>query len=373
MKKFFNSLFWLAVVAVVLWGVRQSVVFVDETEFVVVTNFGQLTAVYDQAPAEGSTEGQINDRGLHWKLPWQGVRRFDRRLQVFDPPAREMVTNNGNQSDVSVVGGNLTVSCFVCWRIPATEGADDVSRAGPFDNRPVVKFLRTVRSVEGAQQRLDYLVRSKLGAEIASVQLADLVNIDQPTEADQATIRQIGKRIRQSLAGLKDEAGIEVVDVEIKRLNFPQGNRRAVYERQKSERQRIASKYRSEGRAEAKKITSEATRESEAILAQAYAEAQRIRGEGEASATQIYAEAYGRDPEFFQLLRTLQAYEQMFGDQTTLVLSADSKMLKLLREGVQPLRKGAANDDGKQPPGAPPAGANDKDGKSNGRVAKEGT
>lgn len=334
--------FWPVVVCLVLWAVWQSVVFVDETELVVVTNFGELVAVYDQTgqPAEGAEAtgaaqaGLFNDRGWHFKLPWQAVRRFDRRLRVFDPPAREMVTYSRPQDAVSEVGGNLTVASYVCWRIPHTASAEDRSRAADsFDTRPVVRFLRTARTPEGAELRLDNLVRSKLGIEISKVQLSDLVTVS-PEAAKNSVIREIGGRITAGLAGLEEEVGIRVVDVEIRRLNLPEGNRSAVYARQKSERQRIANKYRSEGKAEAVKITSQASRESEALLAEAYAKAQATRGQGEAAATETYAEAYARDPELFQLLRALEAYETMLGNQTTLILSADSKIFKTLTEGT---------------------------------------
>jgi membrane protease subunit HflC len=195
----------------------------------------------------------------------------------------------------------------------------------------VVQFLRTVRTPEGAELRIDKLARSQLGTEIAQLELADLLQADaggKPT-----ALRDIGQRVVKALAGLKDEAGIEVVDVQIRRLNLPEGNRAAVYARQKSERQRIANKYRAEGQAEAKKIASQAQRESEAVLSQAYAEGQAIRGAGEAQAAETYATAYGRDPEFFRLLRTLQAYEEMLGSQATLILSANSPLFRLFREG----------------------------------------
>jgi len=330
---------------VAAWAVWQSVVFVDETELVVVTNFGELVAVYDQTgePAEGESDASTtntlyNDRGWHFKLPWQSVRRFDRRLRVFDPPAREMVTYSRPQNSVSEVGGNLTVSCYVCWQIPPTASRENLSRASEgFDDRPVVRFLRTARTPEGAEARLDNLVRSKLGIEVSKVQLSDLVNVPADPAADKPrpdAIREIGRKITDSLGGLEQEAGIQVVDVEIKRLNLPEGNRSAVYARQKSERQRIANKYRSEGKAEAVKITSQAARESEALLSEAYAKAQATRGEGEAAATETYAAAYARDPELFQLLRALEAYETMLGKQTTLILSADSKLFKTFTEGT---------------------------------------
>jgi membrane protease subunit HflC len=344
MRPLRTYLFWPVVACLALWAAWQSVVFVDETELVVVTNFGELVAVYDQTgqPAEGAEAagaaqaGLFNDRGWHFKLPWQAVRRFDRRLRVFDPPAREMVTYSRPQDAVSEVGGNLTVSSYVCWRIPHTASAEDLSRASEgFDTRPVVRFLRTARTPEGAELRLDNLVRSRLGIEISKVQLSDLVNVAPQGEAARpSVIGEIGRRITAGLAGLEQEVGIRVVDVEIKRLNLPEGNRSAVYARQKSERQRIANKYRSEGKAEAVKIASQAARESETLLAESYAKAQATRGEGEAAATETYSAAYARDPELFQLLRALEAYETMLGNQTTLILSADSKIFKTLTEGT---------------------------------------
>ena len=348
MKRFFSRLFWLAVLVAALLAIRHSVLFVDETDYVVVTNFGQIVAVYDQPgdelsadPAAPGAAASAGDRGLHFKAPWHGVRRFDRRLQLFDPPAAEMVTGSRQLGDVSVVGSNLMVDCYVCWRIPpgpsdAGEVARDSDEA--LDERPVVRFLRTVRTPEGAQARLVKLVQSKLGAELANVQLSDLLSTEQAGRQveDSSQLRQIGRRVAAELKNLASEAGIEIVDVEIKRLNLPAANREAVYQRQVSERKRIAEKYRSEGEAEKTKIESEARRQAETILAQAEAESQRVRGQGEAEATRIYAEAYSRDPEFYELVRTLEAYEQMLGKQTTLVLSSASRMLKLLSEGLPP-------------------------------------
>lgn len=354
MKRWTNRAFWYAALALALWACWESAVFVDETELVVVTNFGELAAVYDQpgaAPSETEPRGE-SDRGWHWKLPWHSVRRFDRRLQVFDSPAREMVTFSGQQQAAGEVGGsqvgaNLMVACYVCWRIPpSAEGG--TAKTG-LDARPVVQFLRTVRTPAGAELRIDKLVRSQLGAEIARLELADLLLAD--AGGKPSKLRDIGGQVVKALAGLKDEAGIEVVDVQIRRLNLPEGNRAAVYARQKSERQRIANKYRAEGQAEAKKIASQAQRESEAVLSQAYAQAQAIRGAGEAQAAETYAAAYGRDPEFFRLLRTLQAYEEMLGNQATLILSADSPLFRLLRDGP-PADKAAASRS--EPPGPAP-------------------
>jgi len=353
-----SSRFWLFLLVVLaVVAAYNSVVFVDETEFVVVTRFGEIVAVYDQVgdeveptvpgensssmPGETRSGGFFHDRGLMFKLPWHGARRFDRRLQLFDPPAREMVTNSKPQDAGSAVGGNLMVDCYVCWRIPATQTASDQAervdaKTGDFGTRPVVQFLRTVRTPAGAEALLEKLLLSKLGAEIAQVQLSELLHVqtNPVPEGGPSRLEQIGQVVKTALQSQTVSAGIQIVDVRIKRLNLPSANRSAVYDRQRSERRRIATKYRSEGEAEATKIKSQAQRERDAILAQADAEAQRIRGSGEAKATEIYAAAYGRDPEFYELLRTLQAYEQILGERTTLVLSASSRMFRLLNDGL---------------------------------------
>lgn len=320
-------------VAVVLLAVvvmYRSVVFVDETEYVLIETFGRIARVYDQA-GDPTDPTATSDRGLYFKWPWQSVRRFDRRLQLFDPPAREMLTQDRK---------NLTIDAFICWKI-AERAAD--SKGTSIDDRPVVRFLRTMGGMAGAQARLDEMVRSVLASEVAAVELSDLISIDEGGQVRAATaIEQLGSRVTQAVndrAGSSEGAtearfGIDVVDVRLKRFNLPEENRSAVYNRMRSERRRIAVGYRSDGEAQARMTRSQAEKEREQILARAYAQAERIRGEGEAKATEIYSAAHGQDPEFYQLLRTLDAYKQILNEKTTLVLSAGSSMLKLLSAGL---------------------------------------
>jgi membrane protease subunit HflC len=125
--------------------------------------------------------------------------------------------------------------------------------------------------------------------------------------------------------------GIDVKQVSAKRLKLPQQNLGSVFARMRAERERIAMKYRSEGEEEAMKIRAEADRQKRDILAEAYKEAEKTRGEGEAEAARIYASAYSKDPGFYKLTRTLQAYEKFLNDKTTVVLSTDSELLNLLK------------------------------------------
>lgn len=331
----------LAATAALLALAWSCVVFVDETEFVLVETLGRITRVYDNAdPATG-------DRGLHFKWPWPigTTRRFDRRLQLFDPAGREMFTRDKK---------NITVSSYVCWKIAEPTGNDT-----PMLERPVVKFFRSLGSPEAAQARLDSLLRSSLSSEFGKVELGDLLQARSSEEGpeDKSPLAELADktlsevRQREGDEGLKARLGIEIVDLRIKRINLPEGNRYAVYERMRTERERIAERYRAAGRAERTKIESQARRQSDELLARADAEAERIRGEGEAEALRILNEAHARDPEFYEFQRTLATYAKILNERTTLVLSSSSRLFKLLTEGVpEPTTKGPKSE------GKPPAG-----------------
>src|SRR5579872_4007390 len=143
---------WAAFAAIVFFA-STSIVFVDETEFVVVETLGHIVAVYDRANPENS------DRGLHFKLPWPiaTIRRFDRRQQLFDPPGREMFTRDKK---------NITISSYLCWKI-----ADPPAGDSPPAERPAVRFFRGLGSIETAQARLDARVRSALDVEVKRVEI----------------------------------------------------------------------------------------------------------------------------------------------------------------------------------------------------------
>jgi modulator of FtsH protease HflC len=301
-----------------------SFVFVDESEFAIVENLGRIVAVYDR------TDPATGDRGLHVKLPWPiaTVRRFDRRQQLFDPPGREMFTRDKK---------NITVSSYLCWRI-----ADPADGNVPLQERPVVRFFQGLGSVETAEARLEARVRSALEIELGRVELTDLLQVATPAggPAGESPLRQIAMRALEHLKkdsegdSSIERLGVELVDLRIKRINLPEGNRQAVYERMRTERERIAERYRSAGLAEKSRIESQARRQSDELLARAEADAERIRGEGEAAAIRILNQAHAQDPEFFEFQRTLAAYRRVLSEKTTLVLSSGSRLFQLLTEGV---------------------------------------
>lgn len=312
-----RSILMIALIGVALLATMSSIVQVDETELVLVERLGHISAVYDRP----------EDRGLHFKWPWPigAARRFDARVQLFDPPGREIFTRDKK---------NITVETFVCWRIG--QGAQKQS---------VVTFFRSLGSHEAAAARLESRLRSIVATRVGQLELSNLLRVDDP-EAGPSGVkagvledlsREIREQLQQGRADgepLLERLGIEIVDARIKRINFPLGNQQAVFERMKSERQKIADRYRSAGLAESTVIRSRADRQSAELIAKADADAERIRGEAEAESTAILNQAHAADPEFYRTMRTLDAYRTILNDKTTLVLSASSSMLKMLTDGV---------------------------------------
>ncbi|HBH50519.1 MAG TPA: protease modulator HflC [Planctomycetaceae bacterium] len=310
----------------VLAALLTTVVFVDENEFVIVERLGVITAVYDQIAPTAS------DRGLHFKWPWpiSTVRRFDRRELLFDPPAREMFTRDRK---------NVTVSSFLAWRIPSA-----ASDAVPLESRPVVQFYRRLGSRENAEARLDARLRAALSAEVGQSDLNSLLHVDASDQGpgDERPLSAVAQRTLAALTAAAgqdspvESLGLELIDLRIRRINLPEGNRIAVYERMRTERLRIAERYRSAGAAERLRIESQAQRQSDELLARADADAERIRGEGEAQAVTILNEAHALDPQLYELQRTLAAYSQILNRQSTVVLSAGSRLFRLLQDGLPP-------------------------------------
>ncbi len=258
---------------------------VDETEQVLVLQFGKpLTA--------------ISDPGLHFKLPppFRSIERFERRLLIYDSPPNIVVTQDKK---------NMVIDSFARWRI----------------TDPLL-FRQTVRTESGAQARLDDLIYSDLLRELGQHEMEDIVSSNRDVIMNSVTVSANEKA---------DDYGIEVLDVRIKRTDLPPENEDAIYRRMRAERQRIANLYRSEGEEEAQIIRSTADKEIKVIKAEAYRKAQIIRGEAEAQAISIYAEAFNRDPDFYDFSRTLEMYRTALDENTTLVLPPNTELFKYLK------------------------------------------
>lgn len=284
----------LSITALVLFALvllMRTVFTLDETEYAVVTQFGRPVRTLAAA-------------GLKAKWPWQSLLTFEKRLMVYNPRPSEFLTRDKK---------NIVVDNYVCWRV-----------ADP--NR----FLQTVNDLTGAEMRLHDTVWAAAAAALGNTDLAALVS----TKPEEVRVPEVMRQItEQCRARSLEQYGIEIVDVRMKRLNLPTQNRESVFARMRAERERIARQYRAEGEAEALKIRAEADREKSRILSESYAEAERIRGDGDAQSTKIYAEAYSRDPKFYKLVRTLEAYKKVIDPNTTAILSSDSELLRLLTQG----------------------------------------
>jgi membrane protease subunit HflC len=264
---------------------------VDETQFAIVTLFGRPVRTISQA-------------GLHVKWPWQSLLTFEKRLLIYNPRPSEFLTRDKK---------NVVVDNYVCWRI-----------ADP--NR----FLQTVNDTTGAEMRLHDTVWAAAAAALGSTDLSALVSVHPEELKLTELMRQVTEQCR---ARAEQLYGIEIVDVRFKRINLPSQNRESVFARMRAERERIARQYRAEGEAEGLRIRAEADQEKSRILSESYREAERIRGDGDAESTRIYASAYSRDPKFYKLVRTLEAYKKVIDPNTTAILSSDSELLRLLTQG----------------------------------------
>lgn len=336
---------WVLAIAACLLA-ATSIVFVDETEYLIVARFGRIVAVYDQP----------SQRGLQFKLPWpvDTIRRFDRRLQLLTPAGREAFTHDRK---------NVTVEAYVLWRVSDSDAKETQSH-------PVVRFYRSLGSIDVAEARVASRLQSIMTEQIGRIELTELLGAADSEAAPTASpgaLEKVSAQIRRELVqradesdSLQDRQGIEIVDVRIRRLNLPAGNMRAVFERMRSERQKIAERYRSAGLAENRMIRSQADRQAGELIAKANAEAERIRGDGDADAIRILNEAYARDPQFAATLQTLEAYKQILNERTTLVLSASNSLLKLLVDGIPTKLEPGLRTDEKEPssdqPAKPPAG-----------------
>ncbi len=280
---------------------------VDMTQQIVLTQFGRPIGE------------PITSPGLKMKIPFiQKANVFEKRILEWD----------GNPSQIPTKDKKyIWVDTFARWRI-----------ADP------LKFMQSVSNELGAQARLDDVIdavtrdlitshdlievvrssnREMAGAEL-DVQTRDV----EPVEIGRFAItRQIFQRASEQMP----RYGIELVDVEIKRINYVEEVRQKVYERMISERRRIAEQYRSEGRGQSAEIRGQKEKELERITSEAYRIAEEIRGTADAEATGIYAAAYGRDPEFYSFLRTLESYKHTIGEDSSVILTTDSDYFKYLK------------------------------------------
>ena len=277
--------FVLGILAAAMVLLNMSAFVVDQREMALVLQFGKPQRVIQQA-------------GLHFKLPWQSVTHFDRRLLVQDAPPNEVITKDKK---------TILVDAYTRWRI-----------VDP------LKVYQVARTENGVAARMEDVIRSKIRDVLGRHTLMEIVS-----GGGDATLRA---KLMHDITRMADanvrNLGIDVVDVRIKRADLPPENSDAVFERMKAERQRIAKQYRSEGEEAAREIRAQADKERKILVADAYKQSEIIRGKADAKAALIYARAYGRDPKFYAFTRSLQAYRDSVRPGDRLVITPDSEFFR---------------------------------------------
>ena len=296
---------------IVLFVLYQGIYTVDETQQVVITQFGK------------SIGDPITEPGLNFKIPFvQTVNYFPKNLLQWD----------GDPSQVPTLDKTyIYVDTFARWKI-----------VDP------LKFFQTVNNVVGGLARLDDIIDAAVRNFIAKNPLIETVRwTNRELDVSEVGIEETAhKRVmaeittgRQKIVkGILNQAnpklkefGILLIDVQIKRLNYVEEVRRSVYGRMIAERKQIAERFRSEGEGEARKIEGDGERDLKEITSVAYRTSQEIKGKADAKATLIYAGAFNKDPDFYSFLQTLDIYKKTMDKETSLVLSTDSDFLRYFK------------------------------------------
>ena len=313
MKNTINMIIGIVALLIFL-GVSGAFYTIDETQQVVVTQFGKLV---------GKPRTQA---GLYFKLPFvQTVNYFDKRILEWDGDANQMPTREKRL---------IWVDITARWRI------DDA-----------LKFMKRVGTESNVQSRFDDIIDAKTREAISSHVLVEAIrNSNRLIETgDSEVLETVSEEFgKTALAPIKEgrealsatillkaaeavkDYGVELVDVKIKRINYVKEVQRKVYERMISERKRAAEQFRSEGQGKKAEIEGQRAKELQQIQAEAYRSAQEIKGKADAEAIKIYADAYNKDPEFYSFIKTLETYRKTINAHTTLMLTTNNDFYEYL-------------------------------------------
>ena len=285
-----------ALIVAILLVLSQSMFMVDQRQFAVVFQLGELIRVK-------------TDAGLNWKIPLlQNVRFFDKRILTLDAAEPERFLTSEKK--------NVLVDSFVKWRI--------------FDAQQFYETISSGSASIDAEER-------------AKARLSQTVNAIMREEFGKRTVHEVVSGERDKIMQIvRDKGnedaktfGAEIVDVRLKRVDYVQEISDSVYRRMEAERKRVANELRSEGAAEKERIQADADKQREVILAEAYKKAQEIKGAADARATAVYSAAYGQNAEFYAFYRSLEAYKQSFKSKSdVLVLEPNADFFKYLKNST---------------------------------------
>ncbi len=272
---------------------------IDEREWGIVTQFGKSVRTIDQP-------------GLHFKMPGfiNKVNRFDKRLQQIDTQPIQLLLGDKNP---------IITSCFIAWKI----------------KDPVV-FFQSLQNIDNGRQKISDMINSQLGIVFSDYSIHQIINSD-PSQVKIDMIEQ--ELIATSNQSAVTKYGVSIEHIGIIRLSYPAVVMKSVYERMKAEREMEAEKIRAEGREDAGKIVAEAKRQAQEIKATAEKQSLIIKGEADKEALKIYAQAYSQDQDYFEFIRSLEAYESIFDEKSTLLLSTESDLMKYLTNDLEKSNK----------------------------------
>ena len=309
-----QTIFLIIVVGVVVLGFG-SIYTINETEQAVVTQFGKPVG------------GAITDAGVHFKTPFiQTVIKFDKRILEWDGSANEIPTLDNKY---------IFIDAFARWRIS-----------------DALQFYKSAKNEMLAQSRLDDILDGAVRDEIANRTMVEIVrssnremiildvesssvNVNKKVIKDQSSqgarldiVASILESVSKRLLDLN--MGIEILDVQLKRINYTRQVQEQVFKRMISGQNQIAEKYRAQGQGKKQEILGMQVQRKKEIISGAYLESQKIKGEADADATRIYADAYGKSPEFYNFIKTLETYANTLDSSTQFILSTDNHYLKYL-------------------------------------------
>jgi len=309
-----QTIFLIIVVGVVILGFG-SIYTINEAEQAVVTQFGKPVG------------GAVMDAGIHFKTPIiQTVIKFDKRILEWDGSANEIPTLDNKY---------IFIDAFARWRISdalqfyksaknemlAQSILDDILDGAVRDeiaNRTMVEIVRSservmvIQDVESSSVNVNNKVIEDFSAKGARLEIVESI------------LESVSKRL------LDLKMGIEILDVQLKRINYTSQVQEQVFKRMISGQNQIAEKYRAQGQGKKQEILGMQVQRKKEIISNAYLESQKIKGEADANATRIYADAYGKSPEFYNFIKTLDTYSKTLDSSTQFILSTDNHYLKYL-------------------------------------------
>jgi membrane protease subunit HflC len=273
------------ILAIIL--ISGSVFIVPENEYKVVLQFGEAVRIHEKP-------------GIKFKIPFiESITSLPKYQKIYTSNPTTILTKDKKP----IIVDNYTV-----WRITEPQ-----------------KFLRSLRTISSAEGRIGDNVYNAVRRKLSETEYGNIISED-TTRGDLNA--EITKEVSE--VSIRQNYGIEIIDVRIKRTDLPEENKQSVYNRMISDRQSIAAGYLSEGDEESRKITSNADRQAQELIAQAESDAKKIIAEGEQEAAKIYNEAYGKDPQFYQLYRTLESYLTTFQGEPVIMLPIDSPYARIL-------------------------------------------